>query len=151
MVKDCHYYRVCLLTKSILFVQLIPSDEKKGAASLKNFIPGNMIKRSLRPKCEPESTLFAKKNRLLQWLSLPDPAAAGNRELQIWRGKASASQIQFERQQFEEDLWRETFQFSRSSLLDAIRSSAESNLVLKTETQRLFNLIEEQQPQVPID
>lgn len=113
-----------------------------------DYIQGNTIKRSMKPRCEPESTLHAKKNRFIQWLSMPDSAAAAKRELQIWRKRASISQIQFERQQFEEELWRETFQFSRSSLLDAIRSSAESNVFLKTETQRLFNLIEEQQPQV---
>lgn len=104
----------------------------------------------MKPKCEPESTLNAKKNRFLKWLSMPDSATAAKRELQIWRKRASISQIQYERQQFEEELWRETFQFSRSSLLDAIRSSTESNAILKTETQRLFNLIEEQQPQVKV-
>ena len=81
---------------------------------------------------------------------MPDSATAAKRELQLWRKRASISQYQYERQQFEEELWRETFQFSRSSLLDAIRSSTESNAILKTETQRLFNLIEEQQPQVKI-
>lgn len=107
-------------------------------------------KRATKPLCEPASTLFAKKIRFLNWLNSSDAIATANKELQDWERKANSIRIQYERQQIEEELWGETFQFSRTSLLDAIRLSAESNLTLRAETNRMFNLIEEEQQLVII-
>lgn len=114
------------------------------------------IIRSLKPPCEIESTLMRKKRRFESW-SLPENDWSSNdrfkgqrdashmeNDIEFWRGNALRSQEAFASFEGKMQNWHESVCLGRHHLQSAVRQCHELNRKLRSDSQRLYSLCEQE-------
>eukprot|EP01034_Spumella_vulgaris_P021687 gene21687-27728_t len=97
------------------------------------------ISRSLRPSCNPESSLSKKRSRLESWSAAPELA---DQEVELWQQKVVKAKDAFQQLDGEIVQWHESFQATRKVLHSAQIGCTGTNNALRVESGQLLTLCE---------
>ena len=99
----------------------------------------NLIHRSMRPHCPPESTLMKKKRRLMNWINNPDSI---EQEISFWKDNLNNKKENLNQFNDEKVTWTANAHNIRKLLTNALKLNIESNKHLKLNGIELLQLCE---------